>query len=128
MDFTTFHPIGDHIGADDPEAGTLSGYDHNYILPKHEAGEVIKAAEIRDPGNGRAMEVFTDMPGVQFYIAKELVESGGKEGLTYQNYGGACFESQNYPNGINQENFPSPILQAGVEYESTTVYRFYVEK
>lgn len=128
MDFTTFHPIGDCIGADDAEAGTLSGYDHNYILPQHEPGEVIKAAEIRDPGNGRVMEVFTDMPGVQFYIAKELVESGGKEGLTYQNYGGACFESQNYPNGINQENFPSPILQAGVEYESTTVYRFHVEK
>lgn len=128
MDFTHFHPIGDHIGADDPEAGTLSGYDHNYVLKEHQPGEVIKAAAIRDPRNGRMLEVYTDMPGVQFYIAKELVESGGKEGVTYGNYGGACFESQNFPNGINQEQFPAPVLQAGVEYESTTVYRFSIEE
>ena len=43
------------------------------------------------------------------------------------NYGGACFESQQYPNGINQEKFPSPILKAGQEFASTTVYRFSVE-
>lgn len=128
MDFTTFHSIGDHIGKDDPEAGTLSGYDHNYVLAEHEAGDVIKAATIRDPRNGRVLEVFTDMPGVQFYIAKELVEENGKDGVAYMHYGGACFESQNYPNGINQENFPSPILQAGVEYEATTVYRFSIEE
>ncbi len=128
MDFTTFHRIGDHIGEDDPEAGTLSGYDHNYVLPEHESGEIIKAAVIRDPENGRVMEVYTDMPGIQFYIAKELEEAGGKGGRTYQNYGGACFESQNFPNGINQPNFPSPILRAGVEFESTTVYRFRIEE
>lgn len=127
MDFTEFHPIGDHIGEDDAAAGTLSGYDHNYVLPEHEEGEIIKAATIRDSRNGRMIEVFTDMPGLQFYIAKELVESGGKGGITYMNYGGACFESQQYPNGINQEKFPSPILKAGQEFSSMTVYRFSTE-
>ncbi len=127
MDFTEFHPIGDHIGRDDKTAGTLSGYDHNYVLSAHEAGEIIRAAAIRDPENGRMIEVFTDMPGLQFYIAKELEESGGKDGVTYSNYGGACFESQQYPNGINQEKFPAPILKAGQEFESTTVYRFSTE-
>ena len=61
---------------------------------------------------------------VQLYTAKELVEQGGKGGITYGNFGGLCFETQQYPNGINEPKFPSPILKAGETFESTTVFRF----
>lgn len=33
MDFREFHDIGSRIGEDDANAQTVSGYDHNYILP-----------------------------------------------------------------------------------------------
>lgn len=56
---------------------TVSGYDHNYILPGN-PGEICYAAAVRDPESRRIVEVFTDMPGVQLYTAKELVEQGGK--------------------------------------------------
>lgn len=126
MDFREFHKIGSRIGGEDAQAGTVTGYDHNYIL-EHPADEVVHAAAIRDPRNGRRMDVYTDMPGVQLYTAKELVEAGGKEGITYQHFGGVCFETQNYPNAINQTNFPDPVLRAGEEFHSVTVYRFSVE-
>ena len=123
MDFREFHDIGSRIGEDDANAQTVSGYDHNYILPGN-PGEICYAAAVRDPESRRIVEVFTDMPGVQLYTAKELVEQGGKGGITYGNFGGLCFETQQYPNGINEPKFPSPILKAGETFESTTVFRF----
>lgn len=123
MDFLEFHVLGERIGEDDSETKTVSGYDHNYILNQKD-GEIVYAAAVRDAQSGRIMEVFTDMPGVQLYTAKELEEQGGKGGITYGHFGGVCFETQQYPNGINEPNFPSPILKAGEEFESTTVYRF----
>ena len=123
MDFREFHDIGSRIGEDDANAQTVSGYDHNYILPGN-PGEICYAAAVRDPESRRIVEVFTDMPGVQLYTAKELVEQDGKGGITYGNFGGLCFETQQYPNGINEPKFPSPILKAGETFESTTVFRF----
>ena len=123
MDFREFHDIGSRIGEDDANVQTVSGYDHNYILPGN-PGEICYAAAVRDPESRRIVEVYTDMPGVQLYTAKELVEQGGKGGITYGNFGGLCFETQQYPNGINEPKFPSPILKAGETFESTTVFRF----
>ena len=123
MDFREFHDIGSRIGEDDANAQTVSGYDHNYILPGN-PGEICYAAAVRDPESRRIVGVFIDMPGVQLYTAKELVEQGGKGGITYGNFGGLCFETQQYPNGINEPKFPSPILKAGETFESTTVFRF----
>lgn len=127
MDFTEFHKIGERIGEDTPDYVTISGYDHNYIVGTT-PGEAKKIAALYCPENGRIMEVFTDMPGMQLYSAKELVETGGKEGTDYTHFGGVCFESQNYPNGINEPKFPAPILKAGEEFESVTVFHFGIEE
>ena len=78
MDFREFHDIGSRIGEDDANAQTVSGYDHNYILPGN-PGEICYAAAVRDPESRRIVEVFTDMPGVQLYTAKELVEQGSTQ-------------------------------------------------
>ena len=70
------------------------------------------------------MEVYTDQPGMQLYTANTLDDPNGKDGTHYGNFAAACFETQNYPNAINTEGFPSAVLKAGEEYESVTVYRF----
>lgn len=123
MDFREFHVLGSRIGEDDAAVKTVSGYDHNYLLSKQNKG-IMYAAAARDAESGRIMVVFTDMPGIQLYSAKELEETGGKGGITYGHFGGVCFETQQFPNGINEPNFPSPILKAGEEFESTTIYCF----
>ena len=38
-----------------------------------------------------------------------------------------CFETQNWPDAVNQPHFPSPVLKAGEEFVSRTGYRFDTE-
>jgi aldose 1-epimerase len=35
-----------------------------------------------------------------------------------------CFETQFFPNAMNEPGFPSPILRPGETYRHRTVYRF----
>ncbi len=73
------------------------------------------------------MEVYTDLPGVQLYTANNLKPSYiAKGGVSYNARDGYCFETQNYPDAVNKENFPSPVVKAGEEYQTTTIYKFSV--
>ena len=71
------------------------------------------------------MEVYTDLPGLQFYTANFLSgEVGCKDGASYEKQSAVCFETQYFPNSCNTENFRSCVLKAGKEYDFVTVYRF----
>ena len=72
------------------------------------------------------MEVYTDTVAIQFY-AGNFIENNtvvGKENCLYKNRSGICLETGFLPNSINQQNFKSPILKAGEEYRTTTIYKF----
>lgn len=127
MDFNVAKTIGKDIDSDYYQIVQGKGYDHNWVL-KTTKGEVTLIARMEDKYSSIGMEVFTDMPGLQFYTANFLDGSEiGKEGQAYEFRSGACFETQFYPNAMNIANFPSPILKAGQEYHSTTVYKFYIK-
>lgn len=73
------------------------------------------------------MEVYTDLPGIQFYTGnflKREVVGPGKDGAAYDIRNAFCFETQYYPDAVNKPSFPSPVLRAGEEYKTTTIYRF----
>ena len=124
LDFRTAKPIGRDIGADFEQLHFVGGYDHNFVLSEQK-GAVRKFAEAYCPATGIRMEVFTDLPGVQFYSGNFIDEdSVGKGGAVYHRRSGFCLESQFYPNAVNQEGFASPVLRAGDTYDTTTVYRF----
>lgn len=117
MDFTTPHVIGERI--DNVEGG----YDHTYVL--NTGGKMLKVAEVEDPKSGRAMEVYTSEPGIQFYTGNFLDGSlTGKNGIIYNQHHGFCLETQHFPDSPNQPNFPSTILKPGETYGYTTVYKF----
>lgn len=98
------------------------GFDHNYVLD-HVKGQ--PDAVVIELSTGRKMEMFTDLPGVQFYTGNWLNENEiGKEGTPHQQYGGFCLETQYYPNSCNIPAFPDSILRAGVNYHSVTTYKF----
>lgn len=127
MDFRQKKPIGRDINEDFEQLKYGHGYDHNWVL-NHETGKLSLSAKAWDPGSGRAMEVYTDLPGIQFYTANYLEsEIPGKEGVVYGPRQGYCFETQYYPNAVNTPGFPSPVLREGKEYGTTTIYRFMVE-
>jgi aldose 1-epimerase len=124
MDFRVLKRIGDNINDDYEPLVQAGGYDHNYLLnTSHD--EVTKVAELVDESSGRVMEVFTDMPGLQFYTSNMLTPiENGKDGATYDRRAGVCFETQHFPNAINIKEFPSSVLKAGEDYGYVTIYRF----
>lgn len=127
MDFNQIKSIGKDINSDYYQIAQSNGYDHNWVL-KTKKGEVSLVARMEDKYSSIGMEVFTDMPGMQFYTANFLDGTEfGKGGQLYQQNSGACFETQFYPNSMNIPDFPSPILRAGEEYKYTTVYKFYIK-
>lgn len=131
MDFRTMKTIGQDIASDYEPLKQGFGYDHNYVLNHRETGngkfEVEKVAELYEEEGGRGMEVFTDLPGMQFYSANHIdgVEKG-KGGKVYHSRDAICFETQFFPNTPNIPEFPGGRLAAGKEFESVTIYKFFV--
>lgn len=127
MDFTTMKTIGKDINENYDQLVLGNGYDHNWVVNGWD-GEVNLIAKAYDPVTGRAMDVYTDLPGVQFYTANFLTdELPGKHGAVYGKRTAYCFETNYYPDAIHKPQFPSPVLKAGEEYDTTTIYHFYTE-
>lgn len=124
MDFTEMKPIGRDINVPFEALIWGKGYDHNWVLD-HKKGEMALAAKALDPASGRMMECYTDLPGIQFYTANFLTdELPGKGGAHYGYRHAFCFETQYYPDAVHKPEFPSPVLKAGQEYKTTTIYKF----
>ena len=119
-------PLSRDIGADYEPLKQAGGYDHNWAL-NHAPGELALSAKAWDEKSGRLMEVYTDLPGVQLYTANSLNTDTGKGGAVYKDRPGYCFETQYFPDAANKPQFASPILKAGEEYKTTTIYKFDVK-
>lgn len=104
FDFTKPKRIGEEIDAE--ELNVTLGYDHNYIL------NGAHAAHAESEVTGIKMDVYTDMPCLQFYSGGQLNGVKGKSAI-YNQYAGFCLEPQYCPNAINMDGFEQPILKAG---------------
>jgi aldose 1-epimerase len=146
FDFRTPHTIGsriDQVSAPDNTPASFAsatggksqlliaqGYDHNWILnaqtPQTTGPDGLNlAARAFDPGSGRALTVWTDQPGVQFYSGNFLNGTlVGISGNTYRQGAGYTFETQHFPDSPNQPSFPSTTLAANDTFTSTTIFAF----
>ena len=85
----------------------------------------MHAASVLDPGSGRALDVYTSEPGLQFYSGNFLDGTiRGKSGHVYGHRAAFCLETQHFPDSPNQRAFPSTILKPGQTYRSKTVFVF----
>jgi aldose 1-epimerase len=104
------------------------GYDHNFVLNRVNKS-LQKVATLYDPQSGRALDIITEEPGLQFYSGNfldgSLTSSDGKP-IRYRT--GLCLETQHFPNSPNQANFPPTWLKPGETYQTTTIYKAYVKK
>lgn len=131
FDFSELKALKQDIGAEDEQLKIAGGYDHNFVISEnYETGYGIyglkKAARLVGENTSIAMEVYTTQPGMQMYTANFLTERKGKNGKTYRENSGVALETQNFPDAVNHENFPSPVLRAGDIYSQTTIYKFSV--
>ena len=123
FDFMTEKRIGEEIGADNEQLKMTGGYDHNWVLDGAD-GKIRKFADVKEPESGRCMEVFTDLPGVQFYAGNSITPQTGKEDVEYGPRSGFCLETQYYPDTANKPQFPSCVFGPERKYDTTTVYKF----
>ena len=125
MDFRSGKMIGEEIESDYEAIRLGNGYDHNWVL--NHPGTYRKVAEMEGAESGIGMEVWTDLPGMQFYTANFVEHEEGKEGSCYGKRSGACFETQYFPDAIHKEHFEGPVCKAGSTYHTTTAYHFTVK-
>ena len=121
MDFRQLKPVGAEIEEAYEALEFGKGYDHNWVL---NGNGYRKAAFMRSKESGIAMEVYTDLPGMQFYTANFVDHEKGKAGAVYNMRQAACFETQYFPDAVHKDYFEGPEVKAGEVYETTTAYRF----
>jgi len=123
FDFRKSTAIGARIRDTHEQLQRGRGYDHNYCLPSGD--EVRLAARLECPRTGRALELLTDQPGVQFYSGNFLDGSyAGKGGRLYRQSDAVCLEPHAWPDAPNRPDFPSARLDPGQLYRRTMIYRF----
>lgn len=123
FDFRTPRIIGKDIDADNIQLKYTGGYDHNFCLNGWD-GTLRECAEAVGEKSGIKMNVYTTLPGVQFYAGNFLNGTVGKNGLPMEKRSGFCLETQYYPDTPHNPEFPSCLFAAGDKYRSETVYRF----
>ncbi|MCR4991015.1 MAG: galactose mutarotase [Lachnospiraceae bacterium] len=123
FDFRTPKRVGDHIDDKQEQLKLVKGYDHNWVLDNYD-GSVRKIAEVTAKNSNLKMEVFTDLPGVQFYAGNCIGKTVGKDNTKYGVRCGLCLETQYYPDTANEPSFPSAQFGPSRKYETKTIYKF----
>ncbi|MCR5301291.1 MAG: galactose mutarotase [Lachnospiraceae bacterium] len=121
MDFTSQKAIGQDIGADFEQLKYVKGYDHNFAVDGYDGKSRLVATAAAD---GRCMEVYSDLPGIQFYSGNLIATQDGKDKAVYGVRMGFCLETQYFPNSANDPAFKCPVFDKGEKYETTTIYKF----
>jgi aldose 1-epimerase len=124
FDFTTSKTIGKDISVADEQLNNGKGYDHNFVLNKHDLTTPV--ATVKSTVTGITLEVFTEEPGLQFYSGNFLTGAtkDGKGGKAYPHRSAFCLETQHFPDAPNQPAFASTMLKPGQTYHTVTIYKF----
>lgn len=122
MDFRKPKKIGQDLNQ---VAG--GGYDHCFCMNRQSDGLEFMA-RLYEPVSGRAMEVYTTMPGFHFYSGFFLNNLQGRKGEVYPQYGALALETEFFPDSVNHSHFPGCILRPGQEYLHKTMYKFLIKK
>lgn len=120
LDFKNKKRIGLDIQEKYPQLKFGQGYDHNFVIEQ----TTDVAAHLEGDQSGILMDVFTNLPGIQFYTSNFLENVQGKEKTIYSRQSGVCLETQFFPNAINEPNFEAPMLKKDEENTYKTVYQF----
>lgn len=127
FDFTTATTIGARINTENVQLKDGKGYDHNYVLNKHDINTAI--ATVIGDKSGIKMEIYTEEPAMQFYSGNFMqamnVMKGGKKDEFRTSF---AMETQHYPDSPNQPNFPTTVLKPGAVYKTQSIYKFSVAK
>ena len=127
FDFTKPATIGSRINDNNGQLKNGKGYDHNFVLDKHDITTPV--ATVIGDKSGIKMEIFTTEPGLQFYSGNFMTGANTMLGGKTDGYRtGFAVETQHYPDSPNRPDFPSTVLKPGDVYKTVTIYKFLVDK
>lgn len=90
-------------------------FNECYVL--NEPAMNVCSAELFDEASGRAMQVYTTVPGMMFYSGDWL--SNG-----FTSCEGVCLETQFFPDAANHPSFANTLLKAGERFNHQTKFVF----
>lgn len=131
LDLRQWTTVGEGIRSGNADIECVNGYDFNYVVDQSsiDPDGLTLAAEVREPRSGRALEVWTNQPGVQFYTGNSIREGAiGKGQASYGRWGGLCLETQHFPDSPNHPDFPSTQVDPDRPYHRVCEYRFGIRK
>ena len=98
------------------------GLDHNFCLQQE--GVMAHAATLAGEQSGIVLNVTTDAPGLQVYMAGWLDDMQGKDGTAYGRFSGVALETQRWPDAIHHPEWSSPVYGPERPFLETTVFAF----
>lgn len=118
FDWREAKKVGNALAQSHEQLEQAHGFDHSFVWPEwKKAHAPQKMARLFSPQSGVALELWSDLPGVQLYTGNFL-------GMPFKARQGLCLEAQYWPDSPNQPQFPSAILSPGEIYEHCISYRF----
>ena len=99
------------------------GIDNNWCLCAGDAPKELRHACTLQ-ADGRTMECWTTMKGLQVYTGNWIEKNEGKSGTLYDEQHAVCLEAQQWPDSVHHEDFPNVVLMPGERLDETTEYRF----
>ncbi len=126
FDFRTPRAVGERVrDATDQQLVFGRGYDHNWVVGRQVTVDEHLMARVADPTSGRAFELWSNQPGLQFYSGNFLDgTTSGKAKRIYRAGDAVVFEPQIFPDTPNQPAFGSARLAPGETYRNVISYRF----
>lgn len=111
---------------------SIKGFDHNYCIECACDGIMKPIAKVIHPCTGRFLEVSSNQPSVLFNTCNDwpdIDKAGiepiiGKSRGVYAQYGAFCLATQNYPDAMNNSNFPCVFIGPKQTYCHKVVYHF----
>ena len=97
----------------------FNGLDDIFILNKEGEKAIISSKE-----SGIRMTVVSNQPAMVIYTPPEFAKLPFKDGVEFDKYPAICFETQGFPDALNNWNFPSTLLNPSEVFESETSYKF----
>lgn len=107
----------------DPFFEPWKGIDNNWCLAAYDAPKALRHACTLE-ADGRTMECWTTLKGLQVYTGNWIERNEGKSGTLYDEQHAVCLEAQNWPDSVNHDDFPDVILRPGEKLDEITEYRF----
>lgn len=126
FDFSAEKVLAPGLDSGDEQIKRAGGYDHCLVFGSEVSDSLANSITFSEATSGRVMKVSTNMPASQLYSGNFLDGSIEGKGGSVEHRTGFCVETQHYPDAVNFDHFPSPILKPGEKYEHVIEYAFSV--